>query len=90
MKRFQECNRLEKAWRCRWYFAAPFIFYFSYLKEMNSSLRFHPYRNGLNSKILWKLIIGEIQFKMKWYYTSEEVRVNIKERINKKIQNLSN
>ena len=66
-KRFQECGKLEQLWRYRWYLTIPFKF-----------LAAKARTNTLPSAVLWSLSIGEAQYKMKWYYTSEEV----KERLN--------
>jgi len=32
-KRYQDCNFLEKAWRCRWYLTAPPMFIYALIVE---------------------------------------------------------
>lgn len=87
--RYQDCNRLVKLWRLRFYLIVPiqFLFY-NYIKE------FRVYRDELidneivhtdeydvmRGKNLYGLLIGIAQGKMNWYYTMEEV----KEKIEKK------
>ncbi len=81
-KRFQECNVIQKLWRLRWYLALPFIWlYYQYLKSFNigedeivDEKLVHTDRYYRSKGIeLWKILIGDIQFKMHWYYTNEEV-----------------
>lgn len=92
MKRFQECNKLEKIWRYRWYFAAPFVFIYDYIKGLkiyedkwiDNKIVHTPKYNYPNTKLLWKLTIGKMQSKMKWYYTGDEVKKRLNERLKKK------
>lgn len=87
--RYQDCNRLVKLWRLRFYLIVPiqFLFY-NYIRE------FRVYRDELiddeivhtdkydvmRGKNLYGLLIGIAQGKMNWTYTMEEV----KEKIEKK------
>lgn len=79
-KRFQECNQLEKMWRRRHYLTLPFKWVwfelFANLEVLPSSMKgevvddpFYP-----KGRVLWKLLVGLVQMKMKWYYTMEEVK----------------
>ena len=61
-KRYQECSKLEKFWRWRWYLALPFICFFAWLT-----------RNE-NFSECYDLAIARIEFKMNWYFTLEEVK----------------
>lgn len=70
-KRFQECNIFEKIIRYRWYILLPFLFLFEFLFFKNSS------------KLLWSLLVSEMQLKMHWYYTSDEVKEKILNKIKK-------
>lgn len=70
-KRFQECNIFEKIIRYRWYILLPFLFLFELLFFKNSS------------KLLWSLLVSEMQLKMHWYYTSDEVKEKILNKIKK-------
>ena len=82
MKRFQECNRLGKLWRYRWYLLIPFkwvwMTYINPLKvykdELDGDTLVHTnsYYNP-KGKNLWSLLIGMAQSKMKWYHTMEEM-----------------
>ena len=81
MKRFQECNRIEKIWRYRWYLLIPFKFFYHYRKT--------PF----NSNLMWSILVGKAHSKMKWYFTSEEVKKlfnNIKDKRKEKIKELFN
>lgn len=75
MKRYQECNRIEKIWRCRWYILAPFIFIWKYFKKVkvydhdNPEEYFHA-----DARLIWSFVIGNLQYnKINYYWTSEEV-----------------
>jgi hypothetical protein len=76
MKRFQECNKLVQIWRYRWYLVIPFIFLWRMWEFRNDI------DNYLNRKLIWRLLIGEMQIKMRWYYTPDEVYERLK--VNKK------
>ena len=81
MKRFQECNKIHKLWRYRWYILIPFIFiwkYFNkekvYLDDVVDNKIIHTDTfEILKPNMLWCIIKGKIQFKMNWYYTNDEV-----------------
>lgn len=72
-KRFQECNLIGKIFRYRWYLCVPFIFIYQRIK----------YKSEFSARTEWGIIISEMQLKMKWYYTSDEV----KEKFKKKFKN---
>ncbi len=87
MKRFQECNTIEKVWRYRWYLALPFL----YLHYKSKALPINEvddegkiidtiYPDG---KLIWKLTKSEIQVKMNWVYTPDEVFKKIKDEKNR-------
>jgi hypothetical protein len=67
-KRFQECNWLEKFWRYRWYLYIPIEFLLTQFKR----------KSFTESNLVWSLMIGEAQYKMRWYYTSEEIKEKLK------------
>ena len=75
MKRYQECNILEKIWRRRHYLILPFQFvYYEYLipfKVIDDETGnvYNPH-----GKNLWKLLIGIVHGDMHWYYTMDEVK----------------
>ena len=74
-KRFQECNWLEKLWRYRFYLYVPFKFCW---------IIFNYKVSELSNKMIFRILIGEAQCDMKWYYTSDEVDKFIEEKMNKK------
>lgn len=67
MKRFQECNRIVKIWRYRWYLLIPFKFLYHYKKC------------SYNVKVLWNILISDAQIRMEWYHTNDEVKSHFKE-----------
>ena len=82
MKRFQECNKLEKTWRCRWYLLIPIKWiWFStvvkikaYRDEVIDGTLVHTDKYDVcRGKNLWKLLKGSAQGHMEWYHTQEEV-----------------
>lgn len=82
MKRFQECNRAEKLWRYRWYAIIPVKYlYYNYLRPFKvlelDDIGNHTGSYRLKGKNLWKILIGDAQGHMKWYYTMKEVRERI-------------
>jgi tRNA(Phe) wybutosine-synthesizing methylase Tyw3 len=83
MKRYQECNRIHKLWRLRHYIPIPFIWLFhsifNTLPITDDCSGQVEYAKG---KILWKILVGEAQLNMHYYYTSDEVFDELK-----KIQN---
>lgn len=71
-KRFQECNKLEKLWRYRWYLLLPFVWL-----KMKTSISLNDVDDlNLTNKNIWRLSKGLMQSKMKWYYTMEEVEAS--------------
>ena len=90
MKRYQECNRIEKVWRRRWYIVIPFIAAYNYLSRqkifldvsINNELKHTDIFEYMSWKMCWRIALGIAQSNMKWYYTSEEVF----ERLNKKLK----
>lgn len=71
-KRFQECNKLEKLWRYRWYLLLPFVWL-----KMKISISLNDVDDlNLTNKNIWRLSKGLMQSKMKWYYTMEEVEAS--------------
>lgn len=84
MKRFQECSRIEKAWRYRWYIALPFIWLFHHvfgtLKVYIDAGDGHIDRDDFyrcRGRELWQVLKGTVQHKMGWYYTWDEVKSRI-------------
>jgi hypothetical protein len=83
-KRFQECNKIEKLWRYRWYLLLPFVWLrikFSILISKNVE------DLNMTNKNIWKLSKGLMQSKMKWYYTMDEVMISLKEKMVDKTKN---
>ena len=74
MKRFQECNKIVKFWRYRWYLLIP-------IKWCSYFITCYFKNNGgdFNGKTIWHIFIGDAQFKMRWYYTSEEIETKLKD-----------
>jgi len=82
MKRFQECNWLEKVWRYRWYLPIPFQWlWFTRIKPfkvgkdevVDGELVHTDDYDTVNGKLLWSLLVGSAQIEMRWYHTNEEV-----------------
>ena len=83
-KRFQECNKIEKLWRYRWYLLLPLVWLrikFSILISKNVE------DLNMTNKNIWKLSKGLMQSKMKWYYTMDEVMGSLKEKMVDKTKN---
>ena len=82
MKRFQECNWLVKLWRYRFYMLLPFLWVWEvYLKPNKQPINMWHYKET-RGKFIWRMLLGETQLKMGWWYTSEEVFDSINERFN--------
>ena len=88
MKRFQECNKIGKLWRYRWYLQIPFKWVWAtYVKPLrvykdefteDGFINHTDNYDIMTGKNLWSLLIGDAQFKMMWYHTHEEVMDNFK------------
>ena len=78
-KRFQECGKLEKAWRYRWYLLIPFqwVYYMTIGKFKVIDDKSHE-EFILKALPLKEVLIGLAQSRMRWYWTSEEVFDKIK------------
>lgn len=63
MKRFQECNIIEKIWACRWYITAPFL-YLRYKTSSQKIIDINHRSTYPSGKLIWKITISEIQIKM--------------------------
>ena len=75
MKRFQECNWLEKVWRYRHYMYIPFKwFYYQYISAFYITDDETFIDEKVRGKVLFKLLKSIAQLDMKWYHTMEEVR----------------
>lgn len=75
-KRFQECNKIGKLWRYRWYLLLPFV----WLRIKISTLISKNIEDlNMTNKNIWKLSKGLMQSKMRWYYTMDEVISGLKE-----------
>lgn len=80
-KRFQECNKIEKLWRYRWYLCIPFMFIYHWFvslkvyedKEVDGRWEHTSDYFKATPKLIWSICIGTAQSKMRWYHTSEEV-----------------
>ena len=90
MKRFQECNKITKIWRYRWYLLIPFHYIFPTIKrqkiwedeydEENETIRPTGNFHYSDKKLRWRLAKSHAQTKMNWFYTTEEVFENIKKK----------
>ena len=85
MKKISKCNKIEKVWRYRWYVLIPFKWMWYqvvglkvYRDEPNPPNQYGVKFDLYRGKILWKLLVGDAQFKMNWFYTMEEVMSQIK------------
>lgn len=65
-RRYQECGRIEKIWRMRYYIKIPF----RWLRWKISGKD-----QEFNNVTYWKLLIGVAQSEMLWYYTQEEMEL---------------
>ncbi len=74
MKRFQECNKVVKLWRYRWYLLRPFIWVSIMFNEPDQFGKSFKTR----SKNVWGLTAGMMQCNMNWTYTMEEVKEKLK------------
>jgi len=92
LKRFQDCNKLEKIWRYRWYILIPFqwVWYSSIIplkiyqdKLENNEIIHTDECHIIRGRLLWKILKGNIQSNMNWYYTFEEVKETIDKLKNK-------
>lgn len=85
MKRYQECNILEKIWRRRHYLALPFLYIYH-----NHLVAFMVYNDESEDyyivigKNLWSLLVGIADCKMNWVYTMEEVKERLIKHRNEK------
>lgn len=73
MKRFQECNKIVKFWRYRWYLLIPIKWCFYFIISY-----FNNRKDMMDGKTIWHIFIGDAQFKMGWYHTSDEVFEKLK------------
>ena len=82
MKRFQECNKIEKIWRYRFYLLIPFYYLWHQFVgnkeciEQNEDF-VETGRFNIKGKLLWSIVKSEAQSKMNWYYTMDEVKRKI-------------
>jgi len=85
-KRFQDCNKIEKLWRYRYYSLIPFMFIKT--KILNLIYNSEKTEDHISNVKLWKILIGVIQFKMKYYYTMKEVEEKFKRKRFEKLKNI--
>ena len=87
MKRYQQCNWLEKLWRRRWYLAVPFMTIFKTVtkeriyedEEVDGKLVHTDHYITYGYKNWYRICIGIAQTKMKYYYTHDEVKQHFEE-----------
>jgi hypothetical protein len=76
-KRFQECNKIEKLWRYRWYLTIPFVAFYSWFR-----CQFEDFEDEnldwTEWNLHWSLAISFAQMKMEWYHTHTEVETRFK------------
>ena len=81
MKRYQESSKIVKFWRCRWLLLSPFIAIYYYIiskkiyldKVVNNNIQHTDKYISLSFLEYYKIAISEMQLKMNYYYTSDEV-----------------
>lgn len=72
--RYQDSNFIIKFWRCRWYLTLPFMWLYYTIIGGLPIIDDSDYSvDRVNGIILWKLLLGTIQSKMGWWYTTDEV-----------------
>lgn len=92
MKRYQECNRIEKFWRRRWYLLIPFQWlWHTLIKPLKFRETKFDEEKGcvvdtdnvgtIKGKELRSILKGKAQSKMRFYYTMEEAKKMMEERI---------
>ena len=78
--RFQECSKLVQLWRYRYYIPIPFLWfwrkYVSTLFVMDDETL---EREPLSGILLWHILIGSAQIKMRWFYTMDEMNETLDE-----------
>jgi hypothetical protein len=80
MKRYQECNSIEKIYRRRHYVSVPFLFiYHQYIKPFKVINDSDGSVYNPKGKNLWKILIGTTHCKMNWVYTMDEVFDRLKD-----------
>lgn len=86
MKRFQDCNRVGKLIRYRWYLLIPIKYcYYNFFKKfkvfqdeiIDDSLIHTDNYEILKGNRLWEILKGDAQNHMNWYYTMDEVKNKI-------------
>lgn len=81
MKRYQECNKIEKIWRSRWKLVVPFVASYYYITrkkvylDVNTAegITHTKHFEYLSYKMCWRIARGEVDSKRNFYYTHEEV-----------------
>lgn len=81
MKRYQECNRIEKVWRQRWKLIVPFVAIFYYVTRkkvymdvsVDNGIVHTNHFDYMSWKLCWRIAQGDSSSKMNHYYTQEEV-----------------
>lgn len=75
MKRFQECNWVERLWRYRYYLYLPFKWlWYQYVRPFKVIDDQSFEEDVVKGRQLWKLLMGMVQLDMKWTYSHEEVK----------------
>lgn len=78
--RFQECGKLVKLWRYRHYIPIPFQWIWAmYIRSIFITDDTTLEREKLRGTMLWSILKGSAQIKMRWYYTMEEMEEHISE-----------
>jgi hypothetical protein len=78
-KRYQDSNWLVKLSRRRHYLYIPFKWlYHQFIYPLGATDDMTGEVEHLSGKILWKILKGDAQGDMKWYYTMDEVRERFK------------
>ena len=86
MRKFQNCPWYVKFWRYRWYLLIPLdaiIIYFTPWTDVDSG------ENKLDDtwntwEQSWSISIGLAQCKMKWFYSTEDVKKQLIHKFKKK------
>jgi len=78
-KRYQDCTPIIKIWRMRYYLEVPLLWLWHQIKPLKVYIDEKPGEyETVFGKNLWRLLVGNAQFKMNWYYTMDEVMGRLK------------
>lgn len=96
MKRYQECNKIQKIWRHRWKLIIPFVavYYYAARKKVymdintDKGLIHTKHFEYMSMKLCWRIAQGDASSKMNHYYTHEEVMQRFENKFNTEDENI--